>query len=101
VDQHASRHGGRRFRKPQPGDEVQLHLRDDLSHELAPVGAGARVRDLRAHGVEQLRVRVLKVPRGSVLAAEDAVKVEAPELTGDRHDPGVYVRIEFLDLPAL
>jgi hypothetical protein len=35
---------------------------------------------------------------GDVLAAEDAVKVEAPELMGDTAYPGVYVRLEFLDL---
>ena len=43
----------------------------------------------------------MKAPRIDTLAAEDAVKVEAPELAGDTGDPAVYVRLEFLDLPAI
>ena len=101
MDQNIPRGRGRRFRKPQPGDEVSLWLRDELSRELAPRTAAARVDELRASGVERLSVRVAKVPRGYLLGAQDAVKVEAPQLTGDAADAGVYVRIEFLDLPAV
>jgi hypothetical protein len=44
---------------------------------------------------------VVKAPRVGTLGADDAVKVQAPELAGDTGDPGVYVRLEFLDLPAI
>ena len=43
----------------------------------------------------------MKVPLADVLAAEDAVKVQAPELMADTGDPTVYVRLEFLDLPTI
>ena len=59
------------------------------------------MRELRARGIDRVRVRVMKVPRAGVLAAEDAVKVEAPELIGDGDDSGLYVRLAFLDLPAV
>ena len=95
-----SRPTGSRFRRPAPGAEVDLWLRSELPGELTPATA-ARVQDLRASGVDRLRVRVVKVPRADVLAAEDAVKVEAPELVGDSGDSGVYVRLEFLDLPTI
>jgi hypothetical protein len=36
-----------------------------------------------------------------VLAAEDAVKVEAPELNRDAADATLYVRLEFLDVPTV
>jgi hypothetical protein len=92
---------GRRFRRPHPGDEVDLWLSSELPGELARPGAAARVQELRASGVERLRVRVVKAPRADVLAPEDAVKVEAPELSGDPADPTFYVRLEFLDVPTL
>ncbi len=92
---------GPRFRRPHPGDEVDLWLRSELSRELAPPTAATRVRELRASGVDRLRVRVVKVPLADVLAAEDAVKVQAPELMADTGDPTVYVRLEFLDLPTI
>jgi type IV pilus biogenesis protein CpaD/CtpE len=85
---------------PRPGDEVDLCLRSGLLRELAPAAA-AQVRELRASGVDRLRVRVVKVPSGDVLAAEDAVKVEAPELLGKTGDAGLYVRLDFLDLRAI
>ncbi len=44
---------------------------------------------------------MVKVPFGQVLAAEDAIKVAAPELIEDTHDPTVYVRREFLNLPTI
>lgn len=47
------------------------------------------------------RVQVGKVPFGQVLAAEDAIKVAAPELIEDTYDPTVYVRREFLNLPTI
>src|SRR5688500_7747821 len=94
------RNDRRRFRAPRPGDEVDLWLRAELVGELAPLTAAARVRELRSRGVDRLRVRVVKVPAGDVLAAGDAVKVEAPELMGHTADPGVYVRLEDLDLPT-
>jgi hypothetical protein len=95
------RRTGRLFRSPRPGDEVDLSLRLELLSELTPPTAAARVSELRASGVERLRVRVVKVPWGDVLSAEDAVKVEATELIGDTGDPTVYVRLEFLDLPSI
>lgn len=102
MDVHDVRpNGRRRFRSPQRGDEVDLWLRAELVGELAPPPAAARVRELRARGIERLRVRVVKVPWGEVLTAEDAVKVEAPELMGETGDPAVYVRLEFLDLPTI
>jgi hypothetical protein len=101
MDVHDVRpNGHRRFRAPRRGDEVDLWLRGELVGELAPPTAADRVRELRGRGVDRLRVRVVKVPWGDVLAAEDAVKVEAPELMGDTAYPGVYVRLEFLDLPT-
>jgi hypothetical protein len=42
----------------------------------------------------------VRVPWGDMVAAEDAVEVEGPELMGDTAYPGVYVRLEFLDLPT-
>ena len=92
---------GRRFRRPRPGDEVDLWLRSELPGELALPTAAARVHELRASGVDRIRVRVVKAPRADVLAAEDAVKVEAPELSGDTADPTFYVRLEFLDVPTV
>ena len=68
--------------------------------ELAPTAA-ARVRELRASGPDRLRVRVVKVPWAHVLAAEDAVKVEVPELIGDTGDATMYVSLRFLDLPTV
>jgi hypothetical protein len=91
----------RRFRRPHPGDQVDLWLRAELPRELALPAAAARVRELRASGVDRLRVRVVKAPRAEVLAAEDAVKVEAPELNRDTADPTLYVRLEFLDVPTV
>ena len=44
---------------------------------------------------------MVKVPFGQVLAAEDAIKVAAPELIEDTHDPTVNVRREFLNLPTI
>jgi hypothetical protein len=92
---------GRRFRRPHPGDEVDLCLRAELAGELALPTAAARVRELRASGVDRLRVRVVKAPRAEVLAAEDAVKVEAPELNRDAADATFYVRLKFLDVPTV
>ena len=92
---------GRRFRRPQPGDDVDLWLRSELAGELALPTAAARVHELRARGVDRLRVRVVKAPRAEVLAAQDAVKVEAPELNRDAADPTLYVRLEFLDVPTV
>ena len=57
------------------------------------------MRELRARGIDRVRVRVMKVPHAGMLAAEDAVKVDAPELTGDGDDSGLYVRLAFLDIP--
>ncbi len=91
----------RAFRKPHPGDELDLWLRSDLSRELAPPSAAAGFEELRASGADRLRVRVVKVPVGEVLGAGDAVKVEAPEFVGDTGDPTVYVSLEFLDLPSI
>ena len=102
MDVHDVRpNGRRRVRSPQRGDEVDLWLRAELVGELAPPTAAARVRELRARGIERLRVRVVKVPWGEVLTAEDAVKIEAPELMGETGDIAVYVRLEFLDLPTI
>jgi hypothetical protein len=95
------RRTGRRFRAPHPGDEVDLWLCLGLLSELASPTAVARVRELRASGVDRLRVRVVKVPWGDVLAAEDAVKVEAPEFVEDTGDPTLYVSLKFLDLPTI
>lgn len=75
-------------------------MRSELVRELAPASAAARVRELRASGVDRVRVRVVKAPRGEVLAAKAAVKVEAPELNGGTGDPALYVRLEFLNLPT-
>jgi len=69
-----------------------------LAAELPP---GARLRQLRAMGLEHLRVRVVKAPHADTLAAWDAVKIEAPELIGNATDPTVYVRLEFLELPPI
>jgi hypothetical protein len=101
MDGHDARRTGRRFATPHPGDEVDLWLRPELSSELPLPTAAARLNELRASGVDRLRVRVARVPHGDVLSAEDAVKVEAPELIGDPGDSGVYVRLEFLDLPTI
>ena len=95
------RWSSRRFRTPRRGDEVDLRLRSDLSGELALPAAAARVRELRASGIDHVRVRVVKAPRLDVLGAQDAVKVAAPDLLHDTTDPTVYVRLEFLDLPAI
>ena len=86
----------RRFRRFRPGDELNLCLRSELSRDLEPTAA-ARLQELRADGVDRLPVQVVKAPR-AVLGAEDAVKVEAPDLVGTT-DPTVYVRVEFLELP--
>jgi anti-anti-sigma factor len=94
------RRNGRRFRTPHAGDEVDLWLRSDLSSEFGLAPAAARLRELRAGGVDRLRVRVVKAPRVESLSAEDAVKIEAPDLLQDTSDPTVYVRLEFLDLPT-
>ena len=92
---------GRRLRRPHPGDEVDLWLCLGLVRELASPTVVARVQELRASDVDRVRVRVVKVPRGDVLAVEDAVKVEAPELIGETGDPTVYVSLKFLDLPTI
>jgi hypothetical protein len=101
MDGHDSRQTGRRFATPHPGDEVDLWLDAELACELAPATAAARLHELRASGVDRVRVRVVRVPQSDVLGAEDAVKVEAPELIGGTGDPTVYVRLEFLDLPPI
>jgi|SRR5215218_8578899 len=93
--------GGRRFRRPSPGDEVDLCLRQDLPDELGSDAAPDRVHQLRARGIDRLRVRVVKAPRADVLTADDAVKVRALSLASDMNDAGLYVRVEFLDLPAI
>ena len=59
------------------------------------------MRELRARGIDRVRVRVVKVPQAGMLGAEDAVKVEAPELTGDGDDSGLYVSLAFLDMPTV
>ena len=92
---------GRRLCRPHPGDDVDLWLCLGLVRELASPTAVARVQELRASGIDRLRVRVVKVPWGDVLAGEDAVKVEAPELSADTADPTVYVSLKFLDLPTI
>jgi hypothetical protein len=91
----------RRFRRPRPGEEVDLWLRSELADELAPPEAAACVDKLRADGVDRLRVTVVKSPGAELLGAEDAVKVQAPELAADPRDPAVYVRLAFLDLPPI
>ena len=96
MDIEDPRRNTRRFRRFRPGDEVNLCLRSDLSRELEPAAA-ARMQELRADGVDLLPVQVVKAPRAE-LGAEDAVKVEAPDLVGTA-DPTVYVRVEFLELP--
>jgi hypothetical protein len=101
VDMEEAPPSSRLFRRPRPGAEVTLFLRPDLSANLSPPSAAARLGELRARGIDRVRVRVLKAPRGQVLTGEDAVKVEAPELTGDSVDTTVYVRLEFLDLPTI
>ena len=92
---------GRRLRRPHPGDEVDLWLCLGLVRELPSPTAVARVNELRASGVDRVGVRVVKVPWGDVLAGEDAVKVEAPELIADTRDPTVYVSLKYLDLPTI
>jgi hypothetical protein len=101
VDRDDPRWSSRRFRTPQPGDEVDLWLSSELERELAQPTTAARVHELRQSGIDRLRVRVVKVPRMRVLGAQDAVKVEAPELSGDTGDPALYVRLDLLDLPAI
>jgi len=96
MDIEDPRRNTRRFRRFRPGDEVNLCLCSDLSRELGPAAA-ARMRELRADGVDRLPVQVVKAPR-AVLGAQDAVKVDAPDLVGTT-DPTVYVRVEFLELP--
>ena len=95
---HSRRFG--RFATPNPGDEVDLWLRPELLSELAPPTAAARLNELWAGGVDRLRVRVVKVPQADALAADDAVKVVAPELIAETGASGFYVRVGFLDLPA-
>jgi anti-anti-sigma factor len=90
----------RRLRTPHPGDDVDLWLRSDLAGELGLAPAAARVHELRARGVNRLRVRVVKAPQLNLLSEDDAVKIEAPELLPDSSDPTAYVRLKFLDLPA-
>jgi hypothetical protein len=97
---NADASGNLRFRRPNPGDEIDLRLRAGLERELEP-SATARIRELRRRGIDRLRIRVVKAPRLAVLSAQDAVKVEAPELAGATGDPTAYVRLEFLDLPAI
>ena len=95
-----SRRSGRRFRRPYPGEEVNLCLEAELPSELASRSAASRVQQLRASGVQRLPVRVLKAPLADVLIPEDAVKIQAPKLSGDVGDAGgIYVRVKFLDLP--
>jgi len=94
------RRSSRRFRRPQPGDEIGLCLRAGLSRELALPKATARIHELRAAGVDRVTVRVVKAPRVESLAEEDAVKVEVPELA-EADYPTLYVRVKFLDLPAV
>ncbi len=100
MDIDDPRRTSHRFRTPRPGDEVNLWLCSELSRELALPTAAARVHELRVSGVDRLPVRVVKAPLADVLGAEDAVKVEAPELI-EAGDPTVYVRLEFLDLPTI
>ena len=90
------RRNPRRFRRFLPGDEVNLCLRSELSRELGPAAA-ARIRELRAQGVDRLPVQVVKAPL-VMPGAEPAVEVEAPDLVGTT-DPTVSVRVEFLELP--
>ena len=90
-----------RFQTPHPGDEVVLWLRSELFDELRPQGAAERVRELLAKGVDRLRVRVVKVPWGDVLGADDAVKVEAPELACGPSETAIYVRLAYLELPTI
>jgi hypothetical protein len=95
-----SRRSGRRFRRPYPGEQVNLSLEAELPGELASCSAASRVQQLRASGVHRLPVRVLKAPHADVLAPEDAVKIQAPKLSDDAGDAeGIYVRVKFLDLP--
>lgn len=101
MDVQDLRRTDRRFRVPRPGDEVDLWLCLGLLSELASPTAAARVQELRASGVDRLQVRVVKVPWAHVLTAEDAVKVEVPELIGDTGDATVYVSLKFLDLPTV
>jgi hypothetical protein len=75
-------------------------LRSELSRELLLPRAAARIHELRASGVDRVPVRVVKAPRAALLDAEDAVKIDAPELM-DAGDPTVYVRVKFLDLPTI
>jgi hypothetical protein len=91
---------GRRLRTPHRGDEVDLWLRSDLSEELGLAPAAARMRELRARGVDRLRVRVVKAPLVDLVSADDAVKIEAPDLLQDTSDPTIYIRVKFLDLPT-
>jgi hypothetical protein len=96
MDTENPRRNTRRFRRFLPGDEVNLCLRSELSRELGPVAA-ARIRELRAHGVDRLPVHVVKAP-AVMPGEEDAVEVEAPDLVGTLA-PTVSVRVEFLELP--
>jgi hypothetical protein len=96
MDTGDPRRNARRFRRFLPGDEVNLCLRSELSRELGPVAA-ARMRELRAHGVDRLPVHVVKAPLVKP-GAQDTVEVEAPDLVGTVH-PTVSVRVAFLELP--
>jgi hypothetical protein len=89
-----------RFRTPRRGEQVNLWLRSDLPSELALPSAAARIHELQARGIDCVAVRVLKAPLTDVLSAEDAVKVEALQLT-EADDATAYVRVKFLDLPAI
>jgi hypothetical protein len=92
------KHGG--FRAPRAGEQVNLWLRSDLPRELALPSAAARIHELQARGIDHVAVQVMKVPLADVLGAEDAVKVAAPQLT-EAKDASAYVRVKFLDLPAI
>ena len=96
MDTENTRRNTRRFRRFLPGDEVNLCLRSESSRELGPAAA-ARIRELRAQGVDRLPVQVVRVPRVRA-GGDDAVEVEAPDLVGTTA-PNVRVRVEFLELP--
>jgi hypothetical protein len=100
VNQFDTRARGRRVRTPRPGDEVYLWLRPELSLELALPAAAARIHELQASGLDRVAVRVVKAPLADMLGPEDAIKVDAPELA-EAGNPTVYVRVKFLDLPAI
>jgi hypothetical protein len=55
---------------------------------------------LQASGLERVAVRVVKAPLADMLAPEDTIKVDAPELA-EAGNPTIYVRVKFLDLPAI